>query len=184
MRRIKSHAFDSVKRLQYCSKVMQTVLFTKFAKIPSFSTNSWPLKNFDNISVNFWGTYSFDRLKLLVRYSSRTFMPLRINRAKIHSPLWILLPKFLATVQSSQKDLVEFVVCNCVMWERKQLKSVPLTESCHPWVHNSLCLCLCYWKLNTQKLYRLDREWLILFAAMATLSVSVLCMHLELLGTH
>ena len=40
MRRIKSHAFDSVKRLQYCSKVMQTVLFTKFAKIPSFSTNS------------------------------------------------------------------------------------------------------------------------------------------------
>ena len=39
--------------------------------------------------MNFWGTYSFDRLELLVRYSSRVFMRLRINRAKIHSPLWI-----------------------------------------------------------------------------------------------
>ena len=109
-------------------------MFTKFAKIPSFSTNSWPLQNFDSISVNFWGTYSFDRLKLLVRYSSRALMWLKINTAKIHSHLWNLLPKFLATVQSSQKDLVVFVVCNCVMQERKQMKSVPLTESCYPWV--------------------------------------------------
>ena len=116
-------------------------MFTKFAKIPSFSTNSWPLENFDNISMNFWGTYSFDRLEILVRYSSRVFMRLRINRTKIHSPLWIFFTKIPScsvlcsvTVQSSKKDLVEFVVCNCVMWERKQMKSVPWTESYHQWV--------------------------------------------------
>ena len=49
--------------IQYFAKVMQTPV-DEIRKNSSFSTNSWPKRNFHDISANFRGMYCFERLEL------------------------------------------------------------------------------------------------------------------------
>ena len=51
----------------------------KFDEISSFSTNSWPKRNFDDISANFRGMYCFERLELSATYSLMALMRLEIS---------------------------------------------------------------------------------------------------------
>ena len=51
----------------------------KFNEIPSFLMNFWPKRNFYDILANFQGMYCFEQLELLATYSLMVLMQLKIS---------------------------------------------------------------------------------------------------------
>ena len=129
---------------------MQTpYLSTKFGEIPSFSTNSWPKRNFNNISANFRGMYCFERLELLATYSLMALMWLKIKSGT----------SFYAANIQGNNSLQLFIL-----------------SKRFGWICGSVLL---YVKLPWNFPLRLESSaWPMLFATMATLSVSIVSMHL------
>ena len=122
---------------------------TKFDKIPSFSTNSWPKQNFDDISANFRGMYCFEQLELLATYSLMALMRLEISSEN----------SFYAANIQGDNSLQLFILSKRFGW-------------------------ICGWVLLYVKLpwnfpQRFESSaWPMLFATMATLSVSIVSMRL------
>ena len=134
--------------IQYCAKECKH-LSTKFDKIPSFSTNSWPKRNFNNISANFWGMYCFERLELSATYSLTALMRLEISSENL------------------------FYAAN--IWGDNSLQLFILSKG-FGWICGSVLL---YVKLPWNFPLRFESSaWPMLFATMATLSVSIVSMRL------
>ena len=109
----------------------------KFDGIPSFSKNSWPKQNFNDIYMNFRGMYCFERLKLLVTYSLMVIMWLEIS-SKNSLQLFILSKRF-------------GWMCGLVLLYEKLPWNFPLwfetsARCClQPWQHSVYQLCRCVW---------------------------------------
>lgn len=116
----------------YCAKVMQTPADEIW----------WNSQLFDKLlsHVLIWMAWTFGEIFLEGINAPQKFW------GKINFVLWgeSLYRKFVVIVQSSLKDLVEFVVCCCVMQERKMLKSIPWTElfAHESGLQISLCVCV------------------------------------------
>ena len=128
----------------------------KFDEIPSFSTNSWPKRNFDNISANFRGMYCFERLELSATYSLMALMQLEI----------LSKTSFYAANIRGDNSLQLFIlskrfgwICGSVLLYIKLPWNFPLQFESSTW---PTCM---------------------LFATMATLSVSIVSMGLGSLRT-
>ena len=137
--------FEKKFRVQYCAKVMQTPV----DEIPSFSTNSWPKRNFDDISANFRGMYCFERLELSATYSLMALMRLEISSEN----------SFYAANIRGDNSLQFFILSKRFGW---------------------ICgLVLLYVKLPWNFPLRFESfARPMLFATMATLSVSIVSMRL------
>ena len=126
----------------------------KFDEIPSFSTNSWPKRNFDNISANFRGMYCFERLELSATYSLMALMRLEISSEN----------SFYAANIRGDNSLQLFIL-----------------SKRFGWICGSVLL---YVKLPWNFPQRFESSaWPMLFATMATLSVSIVSMRLDHLRT-
>ena len=111
--------------------------------------NSWPKRNFDNISASFRGMYCFEQLELSATYSLMALMRLKI---------------------SSENS---FYAAN--IWGDNSLQLFILSKR-FGWICGSVLL---YIKLPWNFLLRFESPvWLMLFATMATLSVSIVLMRL------
>ena len=120
-----------------------------FDEIPSFSTNSWPKRNFDNISANFRGMYCFERLELSVTYSLIALMQLEISSENLF---------YAANIRGNN------------------LLQLFILSKRFGWICGSVLL---YVKLPWNFPLRFESSaWPMLFATMATLSVSIVSMRL------
>ena len=122
----------------------------KFHKIPTFSMNSWPKQNFDDLSTNFWGMYCFKRLKLSAAYSLMVLMQLEI---------WANNSFYGANIPD-ENLLLLFILLKKIwlnLWFGTVLCKTPMEFPAMIWV--------CTWPK--------------LFATMATLSVSIVLMRLR-----
>ena len=118
-------------------------------EIPSFSTNSWPKRNFDDISANFRGMYCFERLELSATYSLMALMGLEISSKN----------SFYAANIRGDNSLQLFII-----------------SKGFGWICGSVLL---YVKLPWNFPLRFESfAWPMLFATMATLSVSIVSMRL------
>ena len=121
----------------------------KFHKIPTFSMNSWPKQNFDDLSTNFWGMYCFKRLKLSAAYSLMVLMQLEI---------WANNSFYGANIPDENLLLLLFFskrfgwICGLVLlYVKLQWNFLPWFESAHdlsclqPWQHSVYQLCWCVW---------------------------------------
>ena len=145
--------------IHYCAKVMQTPV-DEIRKNSSFSTNSWPKRNFHDISANFRGMYCFERLELLATCSLMALMRLEISSEN----------SFYVANISGENSLVLFIlskrfgwICGSVLLYVKLPWNFPPTI----WVSTRLML----------------------FATMVKLSVSIVSMRLgsftySTLGSH
>ena len=124
-------------------------LSTKFEEIPSFWTNSWPKRNVDDISANFRGMYCFERLELSATYSLMALMRLEISSEN----------SFYAANIRGDNSLQLFIL-----------------SKRFGWICGSVLL---YVKLPWNFPQRFESSaWPMLFATMATLSVSIVLMRL------
>ena len=116
-------------------------------EIPSFWTNSWPKRNFDDISANFRGMYCFERLELSATYSLMALMRLEISSEN----------SFYAANIRGDNSLQLFIL-----------------SKRFGWICGSVLL---YVKLPWNFPLRFESSaWPMLFATMATLSVSIVSM--------
>ena len=122
---------------------------TKFDEIPSISTNSWLKRNFNDISANFRGRYCFERLELSAKYFLMALMRLEISSKNL----------FYAANNRGNNLLQLFIlskrfgrICGSVLLYVKLPGNFPLQFE--------------------------SSVWPMLFATMATLSVSIVSMRL------
>ena len=127
---------------------MQTPV-DEIRKNSSFSTNSWPKRNFHNISANFRGMYCFERLELLATCSLTALMRLEISSEN----------SFYVANISGENSLVLFIlskrfgwICGSVLLYVKLPWNFPLRfesprDLCclQPWKHSVCQLCQCVW---------------------------------------
>ena len=111
--------------------------------------NSWPKRNFDNISASFQGMYCFEQLELSATYSLMALMRLKISSENL------------------------FYAAN--IWGDNSLQLFILSKR-FGWICGSVLL---YVKLPWNFPLRFESSvWPMLFATMATLSVSIVLMRL------